>query len=100
HTRWPRDWSSDVCSFDLVRCVNGMALPQQLDQVPKEQHLPVAQGVGFGGIGLGALVAFIPHAIYASQHGLKGNDWKWLLGSAVEIGRASCRERRWGRAGV
>src|SRR5207253_6586726 len=21
HTRWPRDWSSDVCSSDLVRAV-------------------------------------------------------------------------------
>jgi len=60
-----------------------MALPQQLDQVPKQQHLPVAQGFGFGGIGLGALVVFVPYAIHAAQHGLKGNDWKYLLGAAV-----------------
>src|SRR6266702_5456777 len=23
HTRWPRDWSSDVCSSDLLNFVNG-----------------------------------------------------------------------------
>src|SRR6266508_5244471 len=23
HTRWPRDWSSDVCSSDLPRCASG-----------------------------------------------------------------------------
>src|SRR5207253_7655027 len=23
HTRWPRDWSSDVCSSDLVRAYHG-----------------------------------------------------------------------------
>src|SRR5439155_11955486 len=21
HTRWPRDWSSDVCSSDLINCM-------------------------------------------------------------------------------
>src|SRR5690625_4411878 len=27
HTRWPRDWSSDVCSSDLQRLKIGRALP-------------------------------------------------------------------------
>src|SRR5207253_5674592 len=30
HTRWPRDWSSDVCSSDLRR-----ALPGDLDRRPQ-----------------------------------------------------------------
>src|SRR5207253_7528758 len=25
HTRWPRDWSSDVCSSDLVKAVDNTA---------------------------------------------------------------------------
>src|SRR5215208_7515186 len=54
HTRWPRDWSSDVCSSDLLPIggvkekvlaarrarVTTILLPQQnrrdLDEVPKE----------------------------------------------------------------
>src|SRR5439155_6238151 len=29
HTRWPRDWSSDVCSSDL-RCVPGVFQPVRI----------------------------------------------------------------------
>src|SRR5690625_7976206 len=25
HTRWPRDWSSDVCSSDLVTCTDALS---------------------------------------------------------------------------
>src|SRR5690625_6209886 len=38
HTRWPRDWSSDVCSSDLL-----VGLVLQLDQA---QELVVRPGVG------------------------------------------------------
>src|SRR5207253_7637433 len=38
HTRWPRDWSSDVCSSDLSRpkitaMVTGMKMPAGVDVV-------------------------------------------------------------------
>src|SRR5690625_1670809 len=41
HTRWPRDWSSDVCSSDLDQLMNqqnnggggGMSLQQMVDQL-------------------------------------------------------------------
>src|SRR5439155_6800426 len=29
HTRWPRDWSSDVCSSDLARCRQKRVLPRE-----------------------------------------------------------------------
>src|SRR5439155_12420022 len=45
HTRWPRDWSSDVCSSDLVvkPRVLGVELPRFDDIVraKRPQHLPV-----------------------------------------------------------
>src|SRR5690625_2923117 len=35
HTRWPRDWSSDVCSSDLETLVEyGFRLPSALDNRP------------------------------------------------------------------
>src|SRR5207253_3680808 len=34
HTRWPRDWSSDVCSSDLswVKCKDDGALPNDIEK--------------------------------------------------------------------
>src|SRR5262245_32671936 len=60
-----------------------MNLPSQLDQVPAEQHLPEAIGVGFGGVAAGALIVFIGHAMHVAKNGLAGNSWKFLAGSAV-----------------
>src|SRR5690625_7013235 len=75
HTRWPRDWSSDVCSFDLrawwyprsLRCsllrITDSILVSGNTPLDPERRLVVAVGVA-------------------------------LLGSTgSEIGRASCRER-------
>src|SRR5690625_7178934 len=65
HTRWPRDWSSDVCSSDLVH---------PLSWQMKELDLPAERvNVHGGAVALG-------HPIGAS-------------GARIEIGRASCRER-------
>lgn len=60
-----------------------MSLPSQLEQVPAEQRLPQAQGIGFGGIGLGAFIVFVGYALTAARNGLKGDAWKFLAGSAV-----------------
>src|SRR5207253_5557513 len=30
HTRWPRDWSSDVCSSDLAGLEEGVVTPSQI----------------------------------------------------------------------
>src|SRR5215510_483950 len=37
HTRWPRDWSSDVCSSDLVACLGVVAGGLCFEQVMPRQ---------------------------------------------------------------
>src|SRR5438067_11330123 len=66
HTRSKRDWSSDVCSSDIGRDRGRAgAFVQERD---------LAEGV-------------------AGAHGPPGPAVDGDLGLAVEIGRASCRER-------
>src|SRR5690606_40487221 len=81
HTRFSRDWSSDVCSSDLSRCPD---LPAYLDHLSDR-------------LGRVSLVVCLDSG---------GNDYErlWLTTSLrglaqvhvtvrVQIGRASCRER-------
>src|SRR5439155_9264757 len=81
HTRWPRDWSSDVCSSDLVHGV--------LDQIHLDLKMPGIDGVwAFRRAGTinghlaqilrGRRVEKVEHAFV---------NWR------AQIGRASCRER-------
>src|SRR5437870_11402851 len=69
HTRWPRDWSSDVCSSDLNFLRHGSA-----------QNGAGERGSLIGWQGDVAEDDADPAAI------------KW---AGDEIGRASCRERVW-----
>src|SRR5690625_7913111 len=72
HTRWPRDWSSDVCSSDLVRIVGVL------------EHIDV-------------LVAQLPHhgvdadALHADACADRVDAL--IVADDSKIGRASCRER-------
>src|SRR5439155_16866627 len=85
HTRWPRDWSSDVCSSDLVR-LGGftVALP------------PPTLSVAFLGtlrdkVGQG-------NSVFSADGALDGTFQVTLRtgsGARTEIGRASCRESGW-----
>src|SRR5207253_8232527 len=81
HTRWPRDWSSDVCSSDLVpRLGPGhrvRAAGQKLAAAPQEQQDDEAQGDE-------------PEMLGAHA----------ALLAASEIGRASCRGGGEGRGGA
>src|SRR5437870_7467235 len=55
HTRWPRDWSSDVCSSDLE--VEGVAIPLAISAIEAEAqaeiesevfcHAPIVLEIGF-----------------------------------------------------
>src|SRR5690606_40970015 len=80
HTRFSRDWSSDVCSSDLPIQV------RMLDNVIDLNRLPVPQATitnrKYRAIGLGT---FGWHHLLAQ----KGIHWE----TPEEIGRASCRER-------
>jgi hypothetical protein len=58
-------------------------LPAQLEHVPEEQRLPEALGIGFAGVGAGALIVFIGHAVQLATTGLTGDTWKFAAGSAA-----------------
>src|SRR5437870_13328344 len=74
HTRWPRDWSSDVCSSDL-------------DRAPLHRALRLRRG--------GASAAATQ-----AQSAMQGRAVAGQAQAAFEIGRASCREGGgWGVGG-
>src|SRR5207253_8340498 len=98
HTRWPRDWSSDVCSSDLAVGVYSMAfqfarLPTLLISGPLKyvlySHLVRIKS------DLGAL----SHALVTLTRLLAVAICPAVGMVAAEIGRASCRERGWGGVG-
>src|SRR5690625_7384521 len=65
HTRWPRDWSSDVCSSDLYRPWRGV------DRDTRHQSYP-------------------PDRLRLVSRAGRGHRPALLR---LKIGRASCRER-------
>src|SRR3989475_3525669 len=83
HTRFDYDWSSDVCSSDLLvgRRVDG-GLFQVLGGVREAGADAVLHGIG----------ADLVQAARALLHARRGLVAQ-LVGQQHEIGRASCRER-------
>src|SRR5207302_8172772 len=86
HTRFSRDWSSDVCSSDLSRL---------LSQAPGTHTCTVATLPNLGMEQLFDVVVCIAVLHFApgrtAFHAWADACWQRLL----EIGRASCRERVW-----
>src|SRR5690606_40561433 len=89
HTRFSRDWSSDVCSSDLLERINwvGFYLMEEGELVlgpfqglPACVRIPVGKGV------CGTAVADKKTMLVEDVHAFPGHI-------ACEIGRASCRER-------
>src|SRR5439155_15784439 len=82
HTRWPRDWSSDVCSSDLY-------LEFTMTDVTKIQ----ARGEDFSDIGHGKFKISVTedNLLLGNRSGIPAA----VTGGGLlkEIGRASCRER-------
>src|SRR3712207_8945434 len=78
HTRYWRDWSSDVCSSDLL-----------FDQRVEDRHQPLALGPDRE-VDRARLVDEVEHVVGAQA--LERPDERLLL-AAVGIGRASCRGR-------
>src|SRR5260221_3041225 len=90
HTRSLCDWSSDVCSSDLMR--DGQRRIIQISEVIGLERCDVIGGdhIGFQTDHLANLdnaTLSIPHAFYLHDDIQRSDD----LGS--KIGRASCRER-------
>src|SRR5439155_7443830 len=91
HTRWPRDWSSDVCSSDL----------EVLAEHPHFVPSLAEAGEDFSGTQLHYSVDTVRYFRHA-YHG-DGDRIFFIIGADAfldipvwkeyEIGRASCRER-------
>src|SRR5207253_5232701 len=97
HTRWPRDWSSDVCSSDLVNNAGIAGKNATTWDYPAEEWAQVMR-VNLDG-------PF--HCCRAVAPGMIAQNYGRIVNIASvagkeEIGRASCRERGevwgWGRS--
>src|SRR5437870_12859046 len=78
HTRWPRDWSSDVCSSDLLAGAESDAAPSVADIGTS------ARVVDFDTLPDGLLgITCIGERRFRVRR-------RWQ-----QIGRAPCRERQW-----
>src|SRR5690606_41046159 len=91
HTRFSRDWSSDVCSSDLVVGLR-----------PEVDHLVVLLALGnqAGGVlGLDFL-HFLGGRIDDARLLVRDDEVVHADRHTREIGRASCRERGWILAGA
>src|SRR5690606_40783775 len=96
HTRFSRDWSSDVCSSDLdPAAVERAITPRTRAVVPVhyaghpaelDPLFDLAERYGL------EVIEDAAHAVPASYRGV-------MVGSR-EIGRASCRERGWASVGA
>src|SRR5207253_7248992 len=86
HTRWPRDWSSDVCSSDLSM-LRFLCNPKDGISFARIANKPAR---GLGDALIGKLEA------YAEKQDidiLAAMADAWKIIDDQEIGRASCRER-------
>src|SRR5207253_4550175 len=89
HTRWPRDWSSDVCSSDLSMA--DWTLRPRLLSIPGLSQITV-----IGGETKQYQVLLDPQKML--YHNVTFEEVRTALenanvNSTGEIGRASCRER-------
>src|SRR5207253_6837853 len=100
HTRWPRDWSSDVCSSDLSARAARTPPPRgsagSSSAPGQRQYEPAARRRSRLAVKTANPLRTVGLAIILS--------WGWkraAIALVAEIGRASCRERveRWEGAG-
>src|SRR5689334_24768779 len=91
HTRWNCDWSSDVCSSDLIA---GHRLPVR-DVMGHARLRPDPGAVPDPQVADHSRLAGQDHAL----PDLGGPADPDLRHDQAEIGRASCRERGWGKSG-
>src|SRR3712207_9297140 len=75
HTRYGRDWSSDVCSSDLGQTVKVAANQAWFEYIPARVSPPSGSLAAFGAVAV---------------QNVKIDKWD---GNGLEIGRTSCRER-------
>src|SRR5207253_4025421 len=90
HTRWPRDWSSDVCSSDLDFHLDVFG-PHIAFQKGHDFGDDVIQDDRGGGQLFASEAAVGEQVVQQGVHVFGGAAD--ALGKIEEIGRASCRER-------
>src|SRR5207253_3624879 len=91
HTRWPRDWSSDVCSSDLqvsTRLLRHLA-PRAVRAGERHGAHPLVGDDGAGGL---VRQEYRPEQI-TREAGVVEDGFDLERTARHEIGRASCRER-------
>src|SRR5439155_3837866 len=98
HTRWPRDWSSDVCSSDLQRALEWSLL---------HRRRVVGATVGLFAVALISVpflgTEFMPKLdegyLLIETRRIQSASLPHGIAVSDEIGRASCRERADGQEG-
>src|SRR5690606_40648238 len=93
HTRFSRDWSSDVCSSDLQPPAAGYSQDRSRVHFAGQRGRRRYPG-DRGGDRAGA------HAAPAGGGGGRGDRGAEAVPAVAEIGRASCRESVGGRGGA
>src|SRR5207253_4041724 len=89
HTRWPRDWSSDVCSSDLAD--PPAVLPFESSSQCRIEVSQIGAFANPHSVGrIGDDPAFLTHICNIRELGERLG-----YGRSRKIGRASCRERVW-----
>src|SRR5690625_5836681 len=78
HTRWPRDWSSDVCSSDLCDKAEGKYCPKASEKAPIKAPKKQASAT---------MRWFFMNLLTRSAY------MSTATTIPAEIGRASCREK-------
>src|SRR5207245_8479669 len=92
HTRCYRDWSSDVCSSDLVAIDSVEDLERLFHGIPLDR---VSTSMT---INASAAILLAMYIVVGEEQGvpltkLQGTLQNDILKEYIEIGRASCRER-------
>src|SRR5690606_41020195 len=91
HTRFSRDWSSDVCSSDLDghygELVHANNPSHYVSEIHDHGHLEAMRRMDII-LATGQEDAFVDNNRYLSRI-----LWEKGVGNALQIGRASCRER-------
>src|SRR5690606_40404248 len=97
HTRFSRDWSSDVCSSDLEDVVDRIAS----GELPKGEALATARLAGIMGAKRTSDLIPLCHPLPLTgiEVDLAPRGDHVEITATVPIGRASCRERAWSSGG-
>src|SRR5699024_11852538 len=89
HTRSKRDWSSDVCSSDLLGPDEGLAALAEADGPLSVARLETLVGTKRSRLNLLLKTLEVEDAVSKVKGGYVSTGLGW------KIGRASCRERGW-----